>query len=66
MGIAPATGTATATPRKSPDVGLPPPERPLGYDVHDELAATQAAAGRSPWQACRRLARMLDEEAGRP
>jgi len=33
------------------------------YDVHDELAATQAAAGRSPWQACDRLARMLDEEA---
>ena len=31
------------------------------YDVHDELATTQAAAGRSPWQACDRLARMLDE-----
>lgn len=34
------------------------------YDVHDdEFAATRAAAGGSPQQACDRLARMLDEEA---
>lgn len=33
------------------------------YDVHDELAATPAASGGSPREACDRLARMLDGEA---